>query len=813
MLREDRSNASRAAGLRWAFQIWRRPQETGRGFVLQPSHRFYVPTVNGSFIEAESAFFSNGWPDETRGRLVQKFLIAAPSDSADLAEIAERRLASLTHSCFEVGTTELWTTFLSQLGVKRGLNPIGRGVPDTAGWRLTDMSFCKTLGIPEAGAAAWKAAILASDSNAMKLSASSHYVIRGDVSWFPGQWDLERFGRECLELYAQLVIAWLGEATSTPWTINVHHHWFYSANSRDWPTPLKIFLRQAAWMPADQPSATGLRKLAVRPSNIWIAADTAERFPSFLRRPALPVMRMLERASEVQIAALREHAGIRVLDDPANLLAQAAFLAEQYSRDDFERYYERQLLNLYSNTWRRIASTFPRQGDRPPPPHAPRHLLARRGAETVVLAMRGTDSAAELVYVRDSDTETAASLVEAAGRDLFDLRGSHPPGLGRVMKALYGSRVRLLSEVHYEVTVDGNAVGAGHVLRAQSRFPRLKLMCTVAMEAMKGVEAQRLPSDRRAVLDRLERVLIQTGEKICFRIDEEDLGDNAVAPAALVLKLPDARPVVVCRGSATMDWNLLDQALGSLCEAIAQPGLEANLRILLFAQRFVDVDVSEAVVPETDLDAMCDVLHLSSRARQSVRETLGGGSERYVPWLRALLYMATGQPAVDAFDADAVQVVIDASRLREAISPWLGRLGLDADTVLDACKTALSITELRDRLHLDFEGLNLAFVAVGEPPDVYSDLHASSARQLCEGSRRRHSQRAACRLRADFENGGARAGIFTGSRHSGHPAYRRRMAAEVEGGAGGRASSTCRRLARRTWGAAARHGYLTTRAP
>jgi hypothetical protein len=725
VLREDRRNLSRAAGLRWAFQIWRRPQETGRGFALQPSHRFYVPTMNGSFIEAHNAFFSDGWPDVTHGRLLQRFLDVAPSESTDLAYIAERRLASRSHYSFKGGTTELWTSFLSQLGVKRGLNPMRRNVTGTTvGWRLADMSFCKGLGIPEAGATAWKAGILASGADAMKLSTTSDYVISGDILWFPGQWDLERFGRECLELYAQLLIAWLGDASANGWTVNVHHRHFNISDSRDWPTPLKIFLRQSAWMPADEPSVTGLRKVVVRVSDIWIAAETAERFPHFLRRPAVPVMRMLERATQAQIIVLREHAGLRVLDDPATLLAQVAFLADQYSRDGFDRYYERHMLNLYAGTWRRIADGVSHQGVKPSPEQAPRFLLARRSAETQVFAMSGAGTTAELIYVRDGDTETAASLVEAAGRALFDLRGGDAPGLGRLMKALYGSRIRLLSEIAYEVTLDGRAAGEGLLVAVLSWCPRLKLMCAVAMEALKGVDAQRLPSDRQTVLAKLERTLIQTGERIGFRIDGVDLGDSIEAPAALVLKLADARPVVVCRGAAGLSWSLLDQVLGALCEAIDQSPLEANLRILLYAQRAVNTSVSDTAALETDLGFMCDALHLSTRARRAVRETLGAGLERHAPWLRALLYMADGQAAVDAFDAVAVEAVTDASRLREAISPWLGPLGLDADTALAACKTSLSITELRDQLGLDFEGLNLALVAVGQSPDVYPDFHA-----------------------------------------------------------------------------------------
>ena len=63
-------------------------------------------------------------------------------------------------------------------------------------------------------------------------------------------------------------------------------------------------------------------------------------------------------------------------------------------------------------------------------------------------------------------------------------------------------------------------------------------------------------------------------------------------------------------------------------------------------------------------------------------------------------------------------------RLRQAIAPWLSSLGFDAQEALDACRTALSVSELRDMLKLDFEGMNWALTAVGQSPDTYPDIHA-----------------------------------------------------------------------------------------
>ena len=109
---------------------------------------------------------------------------------------------------------------------------------------------------------------------------------------------------------------------------------------------------------------------------------------------------------------------------------------------------------------------------------------------------------------------------------------------------------------------------------------------------------------------------------------------------------------------------------------------------------------------------------------RAVRESLGAGLERYVPWLRALLYLGGGQAALDAFALEEADAVQDSARLRQAIAPWLAPFGCDANAALDACRTALSVAELRETLALDFEGLNRALMAVNQSPDTYPDVHA-----------------------------------------------------------------------------------------
>lgn len=722
VLREDSRHQQRAAGLRWAFQIWRRPQGKGRGVSLPAGLRLYVPTLDHGFVPAEEAVFSGGWPDETRGRLLQRFLDAAPSDCLDLQEVSRRRLANPDHYAFKIGNLSLWTEFLRDLGVKRGLNPVHRSVSGThRGQALDGPAFWRALGLSEAATVAWKTAIAGEKTSS--LTAGSAYSISGSLQWMPGQWDIERFDREALEYYALLVIAWLGEPLPEAWSLTIRHSFFTQSDVRQWSTPLKIFLQNAAWIPALEPTSHGSEPVAVRPWQIWMAAESGERFPFFLRRPAIPVMRALDRASAPHLAAIRKHTTLRTLDDPTTLLQQATFLASQFAKPGFETFYERHLANLYAGTWQRIADHY-RNIALPGSASAPPLLLARRGGFLQAFSMRGDNAADEEIYVRDTDDETAASLVEAAGKPMIEIRAGDKLRLGQILQTFYGDRVRLLSRADYQITIDGRDVGTGHMVAAVEWCPRLPLMAAVAMEGIKGLDARNLPVNRQSVLDRLNRIMVQTGSRLGFRLDDFAHDELEGGPEALGLKLADGQAVIVVRTDERAGWSQLDQSLTAFCDALGQPGLEQALRILL---RYLQADgaaIGESAEPDRELDGLCDSLRLAPRARRVVRETMGGGLERHLPWLRALLHLAAGQPAVDALAADEAEVVKDASRLRQAIAPWLTPLGCDAQATLDACRTALSVSELRDMLKLDFEGLNWALTAVGQSPDTYPDVHA-----------------------------------------------------------------------------------------
>ena len=612
-----------------------------------------------------------------------------------------------------------------ELGVQPGLHPIAKKVPGPVfAYRLKNFTFCNDIGISPPAAAAWKASIEEIEPGATQLPSTTEYMVRGDIWWMPGQGDIDLFSRECREYYAMLIIAWLESSHLPDWTIVVRHIHFTNSDKREWPTPIASFLRSAPWVPAEEPSAEGGRHVSVRPSEIWLAPEGGtERFPPFLRRPTIPIMRTLERLSLEKIRTLCSLAQLRILYQPETLVEQAEFLAKQFSSDGFDRYFERQFLNIYYRTWGWLVDRFNMGAGALGENSGPQALVVRRGSQPEVVRMNTAgEDVNQVVYVRDGDDETIASLVEASGRLLFDPRSGRT---GALLRKLYGLKVRLLSEADSSMTADGHEVGAGALAPATNLCPRLRMLAAVAMEALKGTELQRLPADRSSIVARLEHLMLERVATVSFRIDGVEVVQEVEGRRAFALKLPNGQPIVIVKSAGPMSWDVIGESLGAICEAIDQPALEPHMRLLVLMLANSGKLVDEFPSMDTELEWLCEMLRLNEDGKRAVRETLGARLDRLIPWLRALVFMGGGAEAIDAFTLQESVVVKDISKLREALAPWLPGLALEADTVLEACKSNFSIAELRETLHLDFERLNRSLVAVGEKPDIYPDLHAS----------------------------------------------------------------------------------------
>lgn len=727
VMRDDERNATRAAGLRWAYQIWLQPRLANRPFKLQPAHRFFVPTKSGQFIEAREAVFSGTWPNEMHGRLVERFLEQAPA-SADLSRLGDRLLASKDHYVFKAADQSPWAEFLRELGVQRGLMPIAMKAPAQRAERLRTFSFCADLGISVGGANAWKLAVEKHLPEATSLPSGTTYVFSGDLWWLPGQGDVDQFSVECRETYALLILAWMAQADTPPQTVTVHHTFYVNADRRQWLTPLAAFLRYSTWIPCETPSAGGSQQVNISPADLWLPAEnTPDRFPAYLRRPVFRVGRALEVATPRQLEALHD-VGARTFDNVDTLLDQCRYLSSQFGDAGFDRWFETRFINFYHRTWSRIADQYAAGHLALDVSHAPDELVVRRSGDVAVATIEAEHAAlgAEAVYIRDTDDDTAASLVSALGKAVFDARVASPDRMGGLFKALFGSRVRYLSETSYEIIADGRGVEEGASVSLVAACPRIRLLAALTMESLRGTDAQRLPADRALVLDRFDRLQFQTVGSVMFKIDGQDVGASHDEAQAFSVNLADGAPCIIVREAGEVTWRTMDAAMGAICAAVELPMLEAPMRLLAITLAGQQASVDAASDSETELDDLASVLRLDASGRRLVRDTLGSSLDRFLMWIRAVVHLGGGMDAVDRLDVDQAEAVKDVGRMKSIVAPALVPLGLDPDTLLDACRNSLSVGDLRERLDLDFASLNASLLATGQKPDTYPEHHAAS---------------------------------------------------------------------------------------
>ena len=708
------------AGLRWAFAIWRRAGERLLGG--NRNYRLLVPTAEGELISATDAVFSESWPDKTLGKRLKRFLDAAPPGIADIVNLGKQRLASTSHRAFRKARTAQWVDFLTALGVNRGLFAVEK----TASRRLfrahdlTSFTFCGEAAIPKVAAKNWKNDVEHFVSSGASLAYNTNYSIKGPLWWFPGQADHESFSNDCRELYAALVVEWLEHAPETTFSVEIVHQ-YYSSDTQRWPTPVAAFLRSGHWMPADDPQASAAVRGHFTPCDVWISGATGERFPYYLRQPAVVLAKAIERAGEAGRERLTKLARLRVLGERTTLLEQARFLADQFRSGTVNRHYEPQFINLYSATWKAIADWYTTDPNAFASPTVPELLIVRRGSELLAATPGSADTPP--IYVRDNNDELAPGLVSAAGDAILEVKGADPARVGVLFSALYGDQVRLVSGLRYVVRAD--SVSIDDLPRDSTVLDVcawLRPMAAFAIEALTGIEAGQLPTDRSSLLAKLGNVGIQ------FAIDVEiELNGTAISPSGrrrtYLFRRADATPLVVALHDGPATWAVIDDCLQAICEAIDLPQIAARMRLLARDLDAADAAVEEKEIEHAGLELLGRTLDLDEHALASAHHLLGDQLDASRSWIRAVVHLVGGAEALDTFDRE-VGAVSDPNVLRIALAPLFASAEMSPDTVIDACRRSFTTENFRKHLGFTLASFNQSLIATGSEPETYPGLHA-----------------------------------------------------------------------------------------
>ena len=726
ILEDEKSKEVLRGGLRWAFQLWRQARNSGRPVRLQPQHRFRVPTLNGKYVNASEAVFSADWPEETAGKKLQEFLDVAPTDLADIERLKDLLLAKSDHPAFRGKFIEEWVQFLKELGVSSGLTPELKGVKNRTfrAYRLSNFEFAKDYGIPHDFTYLWSKDIKALDSTLLDLPYTTNYEIVGKLSWMPGQADFDRFSAECKERYAELILLWFTRNTNAPWSIKVRHTIYYQSDSREWPTPLQSFLRSASWLPVNYP-AIGL--ISSQPSEVWVNNSRHDRVIHYLPRPSHRIQRYFNHASDEFIECMKNRCGIRIFDDPLSLPNQLEFLSQQYSGDGFNRYFEPHLINFYNQAWQTLANLRDDEGHEFGPNVSPsKILIQRRDTYELISMLDNNDGEGEPVYVCDTNRESDKNLLAASGQPFLFVPNTDGEKVGTLLEAMFGQRIRRLSQMSYELLADGKDIRDCGVVPVLEVCQSLRTMVAVAMEALSSTEAQRLPSERGVILARLERLQIIKVKRLSFVFNEMSVPIGQEIFGAFHFRLDEGESIIVVQSDSDWTWGLVDLCIRAICDALGgHAALTPHLRLLvsLFDER--ELPNSAAQLLE-DVERFSNRLRLSSSETQKAIVSLNAGVERCKPWIRAVLHLFLGSAAVEAFDRESEDVLKDVSLLQGSLSHLLEGSSVSAEKVVEICRTALVAGDFRKELELDFADFNESLTAVGLEPETYPDLHASS---------------------------------------------------------------------------------------
>lgn len=715
IVERDETKKVRTAGLRWAFAIWRRSVLVSRPIALSTTYRLFVPTIDGEFIRAADAIFSASWPDRTLGHQLQQFLELAPPGSKDIDTVRARRIAPPSSAVFGTRLIEQWTDFLHGLGVQRGLQPRSEELPHyVSAWRVTSFDFLKDLNLPESLGPLLKKDIAGLPGISLGLPTSTDYDV-GPLWWMPGQADIDDFSDDALDAYARLIVAWIGRVERRHlWTVVRHRH-SYHADNREWPTPLAAFLRSMAWVPCDEPGDDGLNRRRCAGHEVWLSRFT-DRYPPFLRRPSYKLGRALDQASDGVIDNLRKYAGFRTFNADGSLLEQTGFLAEQFAEGCVRRFHERELTNIYGRCWTRLAELWGAPDAGSPGGTLPTRLLVRRRGQLSVARISGKE--AETVYVRDSSDSIATSLVEVIGDPLIDIRSAEPGRLGALLHKMFGDRVCRTSELAYAIHVDGAPLAALPVgPKLVERCPWLRPMLAVALEALDSVDLNRLPSDRSGIIQALDRIEMQQKVDVRFILDGHDVTPPTSRPAYR-FERAEGEPLLIIAGEGELTWSQIEAALPAIAEAIQHSAAVPHIKLLVRQLSIEGTGVHDKPMGQEDLLRLCRTLELSDQATEAARDSLGERIDRQLPWLRALLFYLGGEPAYERWMEGELAATDDGAVLLDLLRSALPAATLRAEEIVEGVKLSLSVTELRERLDLDFAEFNESLVATGSQPDV-----------------------------------------------------------------------------------------------
>ena len=735
----NHTNRVRQAALLWVFNLWSIYQKAQRSLSLRGAN-LLVPTLSHTWVEANQAIFSAGWPTNTLGNIAEEFLMETSSYGAELLQMQKQLLAHKTAKPFLSKDAEPWSVFLEAIGVKYGIQPSqieDKGF-EIYGRNINVENVSQQLQMDDVTRQYWQDAIREHIATVGKTSIyrSSMYELDGSFWHFPGQEQYSNFSEQAKLRYAQLILRWLNGGTSRYLEVTLFSRVARYASRLTWPTPFGAFIRQAPWLPVEIQNGLNSELRFLPPSEVWLPNEDDNYLPPYL--PGIPRVVRREILIGSTSKALVGLCKANILNDPASLPNQVWYLGKYFADARVDSYHLGEFLNLYNNTWIRLASSgatiktidFAER----------QFLIMKRNNEFISIDIKAHEDIVlddepaeqEKIYVRDTEDNLGIELATKQGFYIFDTGMKSAREVASLIRSLLGERFRAVSELPISLIVDGEEYVPNSIEEdfAVTACPWLPYVVYLSMESLSGTAAQHLPADRSAVINRVNNIRIHLARSIHYKVENRliPLSDNKYGAVAFD---NINKPLLIIQSDTdNLDWDALANASSQFSQLLRQVDLELAIKHCLRTLQRLQEPIAGPITDRTRaIEALCSEFGLNNKHAEKALEGLGNSIVRLGRLLRPIIHYLKGIDDSRQFTtlADQARTVPD---LVEALKVYLDGTTFSTEVVVNTCQRALNVGFIRDELGFSFGDFNRSLIAVGDDPDIYPDSHVAAVRSF-----------------------------------------------------------------------------------
>ncbi|OAB13032.1 hypothetical protein AQ779_23520 [Burkholderia pseudomallei] len=688
------------AVLGWAFLAWKEHKTPEVEKALRASNML-LPVEGGATKHAAQVHFGAGWRD-TKGDLLSEFLKAMPESARSIRRIREGLLLNWEAWPLRAkGTATEWVQFMRLLGVSDGLVTLKyKAVSQSVGeWVKFRTSAVATLPIEAYVGRYWHRALRTGAGFGGFRYQSGDYTTGETFFALSGQGDHAAMPDRARAAYAQLLLSALMDMPPAVLKTTLTRTAGYS-DSLTVLSPLAAFLQFGDWIPVGSGDEVEWR----RPGRCWFS-PRSEPLPRFVPKIDRAARDMLDNSPPARDLAVK--LGLRLWSDPQNSLSRLVDLGEILDRGVVEADHDA-FRKAYREAWEDWHKLNPR-----PPFRIPMILGVQSAGRLTPLPLTLEGDEQPRVFVTDGSDIMREQLVGALGHLLLPLTAEIASDAAEALRSP-AREFRVLSEADLTIRANDEIVvpnkGLDYLVVPGREW--LAEIAVLVLEINEGLSSRNTARARQALYDDFRKLRVIFAQDVTVEID----GREGPLPDILdgVLAVPSVDyPTIIVQGSEhELDWSVLARIARALPIALGRPSLAMAFRVaFLEIERRQPPQPGQLVRP-SDQSVALAIGHPLVRI-QEIYRSLRSTSRHLTDWLVPAAHALFGEAAAFAVHERADIALDDAEIVAALVRN--GADMRDAQRLIDVCRDAESLNDVRKHLGIDFQSFNQSLSRLGSP--------------------------------------------------------------------------------------------------